>query len=84
MHSERDACLDAVRRRDRAADGRFVTAVVTTGIYCRASCPARAKEANMRFLPDPAAARAAGFRACKRCHPDEAFGVPPAPRATMP
>ncbi|SCW82111.1 AraC family transcriptional regulator, regulatory protein of adaptative response / methylated-DNA-[protein]-cysteine methyltransferase [Sphingobium faniae] len=59
-------------RRDRAMDGRFVGAVLTTGIYCKPSCAARRpRRENMIFLPDPAAARAAGFRACLRCRPDE-------------
>jgi AraC family transcriptional regulator of adaptative response/methylated-DNA-[protein]-cysteine methyltransferase len=67
-----DRCWDAFFRRDRAMDGRFIGAVLTTGIYCKPSCPARhPKRENMRFYPDPAAARAAGFRACLRCRPDE-------------
>jgi AraC family transcriptional regulator of adaptative response/methylated-DNA-[protein]-cysteine methyltransferase len=67
-----DQCWAAVLRRDRAMDGRFVGCVATTGIYCKPSCAARhPKRANMTFLPDPAAARAAGFRACLRCRPDE-------------
>lgn len=58
--------------RDRHSDGRFVGAVLTTGIYCKPSCPARRpRRENMVFYPDPAAARAAGFRACLRCKPDE-------------
>lgn len=62
----------AVLRRDRAYDGRFVTGVLSTGIYCRPSCPARhPRRANVRFLADGAAARAAGLRACRRCSPDE-------------
>ncbi|WP_313808783.1 bifunctional DNA-binding transcriptional regulator/O6-methylguanine-DNA methyltransferase Ada [Sphingobium sp.] len=67
-----DACWDAFIRRDRALDGRFVGAVLTTGIYCKPSCAARhPRRENMIFLPDPEAARAAGFRACLRCRPDE-------------
>ncbi|NWK94759.1 bifunctional DNA-binding transcriptional regulator/O6-methylguanine-DNA methyltransferase Ada [Sphingobium lactosutens] len=67
-----DACWDAFLRRDRAMDGRFVGCVATTGIYCKPSCAARhPKRENMSFLPDPAAARAAGYRACLRCRPDE-------------
>ncbi|HEU0042957.1 bifunctional DNA-binding transcriptional regulator/O6-methylguanine-DNA methyltransferase Ada [Sphingomonas sp.] len=58
--------------RDRAADGRFVVAVRTTRIYCKPSCAARRpRRENVAFYPDPAAARAAGFRACLRCRPDE-------------
>jgi AraC family transcriptional regulator of adaptative response/methylated-DNA-[protein]-cysteine methyltransferase len=63
----------AVKRRDRAFDGRFVTGVLSTGIYCRPSCAARhPHRANVRFFADGAAARAAGLRPCKRCRPDEA------------
>lgn len=61
---------ETVRRRDRAADGRFVYAVSSTGVYCRPSCPSRlAKRANVSFHADCDAAEAAGFRPCKRCHP---------------
>ena len=62
----------AVMRRDRAFDGRFVTGVLTTGIYCRPSCAARhpARE-NVRFFASGAEARDAGLRACKRCLPDD-------------
>ncbi len=67
-----EAAWAAVERRDRAFDGRFVTGVLTTGIYCRPSCAARhPARANVRFFADGAAARAAGLRACKRCLPDE-------------
>ena len=67
-----DDCWAAFLRRDRSRDGAFVGAVLTTGIYCKPSCPARhPRRENMIFLPDPAAARAAGFRACLRCRPDE-------------
>ncbi len=67
-----DACWAAFLRRDRAMDGLFVGCVSTTGIYCKPSCAARhPRRDNMSFLPDPAAARAAGFRACLRCRPDE-------------
>jgi AraC family transcriptional regulator of adaptative response/methylated-DNA-[protein]-cysteine methyltransferase len=67
-----DKRWDAVERRDKAADGSFVLAVTTTGIYCRPSCPARhAKRANILFYPDADSAEQAGFRACKRCHPND-------------
>lgn len=67
-----DVCWDAFCRRDRAMDGLFVGCVATTGIYCKPSCAARhPKRENIQFQPDPAAARAAGFRACLRCRPDE-------------
>ncbi|WP_419809894.1 bifunctional DNA-binding transcriptional regulator/O6-methylguanine-DNA methyltransferase Ada [Sphingomonas sp.] len=67
-----DSAWAAFAARDRAADGRFVVAVRTTGIYCKPSCPARhPKRENVGFYPDGAAARAAGYRACLRCKPDE-------------
>ncbi|MFS0736464.1 bifunctional DNA-binding transcriptional regulator/O6-methylguanine-DNA methyltransferase Ada [Sphingomonas sp. 1P06PA] len=67
-----DAAWAAVLRRDRAFDGRFVTGVLTTGIYCRPSCAARHPDRrNVRFFADGADARAAGLRACLRCRPDE-------------
>jgi len=57
--------------RDKGSDGAFVYSVKTTGVYCRPSCAARlANPANVRFHATPAEARAAGFRACKRCKPD--------------
>jgi AraC family transcriptional regulator of adaptative response/methylated-DNA-[protein]-cysteine methyltransferase len=60
----------AVAARDRAADGRFVYAVRTTGVYCRPSCGARlARRENVCFHATPADAERAGFRACKRCGP---------------
>lgn len=63
---------DAVLRRDRSADGSFVYAVTSTGVYCRPSCPSRRPRADrVRFFADPSAAEEAGFRACKRCRPDE-------------
>lgn len=62
----------AVLARDRAFDGRFVTGVLSTGIYCRPSCAARhPRRDNVRFFADGAAARAAGLRPCKRCSPDD-------------
>lgn len=70
-----DPRFAAVAARDKAADGRYWCAVVTTKIYCRPSCPARALRKNIRFVASPEAARAAGFRACKRCRPDEAVIV---------
>ncbi len=67
-----DECWAAATARDRAYDGRFIIGVLTTGIYCRPSCPARhPKRENVRFFPDGAAARAAGLRACLRCSPDD-------------
>lgn len=62
----------AVQQRDAAADGQFVFSVATTGVYCRPSCPSRAaRRENVRFHADGAVARAAGFRACLRCAPDD-------------
>ena len=67
-----DERWEAVLRRDRAADGTFVTGVLTTGIYCRPSCAARhPRRENVRFFADGSAARATGLRACLRCKPDE-------------
>ena len=61
----------ALACRDQAYDGRFVYSVRTTGVYCRPSCPARpARRENVAFHASPAAAEAAGFRACLRCRPD--------------
>ena len=62
----------AVLDRDRSLDGRFVTGVLTTGIYCRPSCAARhPRRENVRFFAGPPEARAAGLRACLRCSPDD-------------
>lgn len=59
-----------VLARDPSADGQFVYAVKTTGIYCRPSCPSRRPERrNVRFFATPEQAEAAGFRACLRCEP---------------
>lgn len=67
----------AVHSRDPRFDGVFYTAVRTTGIYCRPSCPAQTpRRENTRFFPTAAAAQEAGFRACKRCRPDLAPGSP--------
>ncbi|AJA10569.1 Regulatory protein ada [Sphingopyxis fribergensis] len=67
-----DARWEAVQARDKAQDGRFVTGVLTTGIYCRPSCAARHPlRENVRFFADGDAARATGLRPCKRCLPDD-------------
>lgn len=72
-----ESCYRAVKARDRRFDGVFYTAVRTTGIYCRPSCPARTPAlANVTFHPSAAAAQAAGYRACKRCLPDATPGSP--------
>jgi AraC family transcriptional regulator of adaptative response / DNA-3-methyladenine glycosylase II len=67
----------AFQSKDARFDGWFFGAVITTGIYCRPSCPAvTPKPENMRFYPSAAAAQQAGFRACKRCRPDASPGSP--------
>jgi AraC family transcriptional regulator of adaptative response/methylated-DNA-[protein]-cysteine methyltransferase len=73
MTLTKDQCWQAVMERDRSFDGRFVTGVLTTGIYCRPSCAARhPARGNVRFFSRPDDARAAGLRACLRCRPDDA------------
>lgn len=70
------SCLRALRTRDRRFDGRLFAAVVTTGIYCRPICPARAaKPSNLRFFSSAAAAESHGFRPCLRCRPERAPGL---------
>ncbi|GAA3459952.1 DNA-3-methyladenine glycosylase 2 family protein [Saccharothrix longispora] len=77
MHEDTERCVRAVRSKDARFDGWFFTAVLTTGIYCRPSCPvAPPKAENMSFYPSAAAAQQAGFRACKRCRPDASPGSP--------
>ena len=72
-----DACYRAVASRDERFDGWFYTAVRTTGIYCRPSCPAiTPKRRNVEFHHTAASAQSAGFRACKRCRPDASPGSP--------
>src|SRR5947207_1730932 len=73
-----ERCYRAVESRDARFDGWFITAVTTTRIYCRPSCPTplRPRRANVRFYPTAAAAQLAGFRACKRCRPDASPGSP--------
>jgi len=67
-----DQRWQAVQAREKQADGQFVFAVLTTGIFCRPSCTARrALRQNVRFYPDASSAMAAGFRPCKRCQPDK-------------
>ncbi len=74
-----DAAWQAVLGRDAHADGRFVFAVATTGVYCRAACPARRpRRENVAFYPGPADAERAGYRACLRCRPAQARGAPEA------
>jgi len=74
MHQDQNTALDprwqTVLRRDKEADGTFVYAVRSTGVYCRPSCASRrANPENVSFFPSPEAAEAQGFRPCLRCHP---------------
>jgi len=79
---DEDAAWAAVAGRDRSWDGEMVFAVVTTGIYCRPSCPARRpRRENVRFFTTADEAEAAGFRACLRCRPAEAGAEPSRKRA---
>jgi AraC family transcriptional regulator, regulatory protein of adaptative response / methylated-DNA-[protein]-cysteine methyltransferase len=69
---DEDQAFAAFDARDKSQDGRFVGAVKTTGIYCKPSCPARRPlRHNVEFFETPALAVKAGYRACKRCLPDE-------------
>jgi AraC family transcriptional regulator, regulatory protein of adaptative response / DNA-3-methyladenine glycosylase II len=77
MHTDFERCVRAVQSKDARFDGWFYTAVLTTRIYCRPSCPAvPPKPENMTFHPSAAACQQAGFRACKRCRPDTSPGSP--------
>ncbi|HEX6886736.1 MAG TPA: Ada metal-binding domain-containing protein, partial [Candidatus Nanopelagicales bacterium] len=72
---DHERCYRAVSSRDARFDGSFYTAVRTTGIYCRPSCPALTpKRRNVEFYRSAAAAQRAGFRACRRCRPDAVPG----------
>jgi AraC family transcriptional regulator of adaptative response/methylated-DNA-[protein]-cysteine methyltransferase len=67
-----DQCWQALERKDRSFDGHFYFGVVTTGVYCRPSCPSRRPlRRNVRFYTTPAEAERAGLRPCKRCRPLE-------------
>ena len=77
IHLDRERCVRAVQSKDARFDGWFFTAVVTTRVYCRPSCPVVPPlPTHMRFYPSAAAAQQAGFRACKRCRPDASPGSP--------
>ncbi|MFE9533401.1 AlkA N-terminal domain-containing protein [Streptomyces sp. NPDC006691] len=77
MHHDTERCVRAVQSKDARFDGWFFTAVLTTRIYCRPSCPVvPPKVENMTFYPSAAACQQAGFRACKRCRPDTTPGSP--------
>jgi AraC family transcriptional regulator of adaptative response/methylated-DNA-[protein]-cysteine methyltransferase len=72
-----ETCWEAVLARDARADGAFVYAVRTTGVYCRPSCPSRRpRRESVAFFPGPDAAEIAGFRECRRCHPRAGAPVP--------
>ena len=72
-----EQCYRAAQSRDSRFDGCFFTAVKTTGIYCRPSCPAMTpKRHNVEFFVTAAAAQQHGYRACKRCRPDASPGSP--------
>ncbi|RZU34713.1 methylphosphotriester-DNA--protein-cysteine methyltransferase [Streptomyces sp. BK022] len=76
-HPDREHWVHAVQSKDARFDGWFFTAVLTTRIYCRPSCPVVPPKAeNMTFYPSAAACQRAGFRACKRCRPDATPGSP--------
>ncbi|GID94498.1 AlkA N-terminal domain-containing protein [Amorphoplanes digitatis] len=77
MELDFERCYRAVDSRDQRFDGWFYTAVRTTGIYCRPSCPAvTPRRENVTFYPSAAAAQRGGYRACRRCRPDAAPGSP--------
>jgi len=77
MNLDTKACYRALKSRDARFDGRFFTAVLSTGIYCRPVCPAPTPKAeNCRFYPCAAAAEDAGFRPCLRCRPETSPGTP--------
>lgn len=75
---ETELYWQAVKANDARFDGAFVLGVKTTGIYCRPSCRARLpKRENVDFYASPEAAEHCGFRACKRCRPNEAGSLDP-------
>ncbi len=77
MLLDHDQCYRMIQSRDPRFDGWFVTAVRTTGIYCRPSCPAiTPKRVNVEFFLAAATAQSNGYRACKRCRPDASPGSP--------
>ncbi|HET9401193.1 MAG TPA: bifunctional DNA-binding transcriptional regulator/O6-methylguanine-DNA methyltransferase Ada [Candidatus Acidoferrales bacterium] len=72
VRSTTDTCWEAVLSRDASRDGEFVYAVRSTRVYCRPSCPSRRpRRDQVQFFRAPEAAKAAGYRACLRCHPDD-------------
>ncbi len=77
-HLDEELCWQAMMARQREADGTFVVAVRSTGIYCRPSCPARhPRREHVTFFRLPEEAQAAGFRPCRRCRPEQAILTEP-------
>jgi AraC family transcriptional regulator, regulatory protein of adaptative response / DNA-3-methyladenine glycosylase II len=77
MALDREACYRALKARDRRFDGRFLTGVLSTGVFCRPICPTRTPRLeNCVFFPTAAAAYSDGFRPCLRCRPELNPGVP--------
>ncbi|MEN5175987.1 Bifunctional transcriptional activator/DNA repair enzyme Ada [compost metagenome] len=71
-YTQRQDRVAAYLARSAAADDRFWCSVVTTGVYCRPSCPSRhARLEHVRFHGSLAEARRTGFRPCRRCHPED-------------
>ena len=69
-----DDLYERILAKDASLDGHVLTGVLTTGIYCLPSCPARKpRRENVRFFPDEASASAAGLRPCRRCRPDRYY-----------
>lgn len=78
MNLNPDICYEAMSSHDARFDGRFFTAVSSTGIYCRPVCRVKApKRENCTFYPTAAEAEAAGYRPCLRCRPELAPGLTP-------
>ncbi|HNJ41515.1 MAG TPA: Ada metal-binding domain-containing protein, partial [Acidobacteriota bacterium] len=76
MNLDPEICYTALKSRDARFDGKFFTAVKTTGIYCRPICPAiTPQKQNCTFYTSAAAAQEAGFRPCLRCRPEVAPGM---------
>lgn len=77
MKLDHQICYSAIKSRDARFDGRFFTAVLTTGIYCRPICPALTpRSENVQFFISASAAEAEGFRPCLRCRPETSPGTP--------
>ncbi len=77
MNLNHQLCYSAIKSRDARFDGRFYTAVLTTGIYCRPICPAMTPRAeNVQFYVSASAAEEKGFRPCLRCRPEASPGTP--------